>query len=347
MILLGTEGCSCPGISIDNDEAWQRAERFAHDIIYDLRAYAQGWIDWNLLLDFQGGPNHLNNFCDAPITTSEDYKSFTIHPKYYYMGHVSKFFTPGSIRIASTVIGDFDYRSMNPNVVSGLELGIYPCERSSRQTWSFNAENYLQLSTVVSDTNSDDGLSVRNVSHSSYMCIALGDSVRSYLTITSCDTENTPDLLLMTLPQTMGLIQAVNQEKCLGIVQLDDDANSGESGALVELVTCNSLDFTQLWLVVPTPPDGTSYELQPVFYSRMVARYYNQDRSQCLTAGWPFLYGVASKNAAGDVSLVVSNEASMDVSVSYTDDGGRSYIQYGVGAKSISTFVVAKYAPGQ
>ena len=41
------------------------------------------------------------------------------------------------------------------------------------------------------------------------------------------------------------------------IVQMDDNSNSGESGALVELVTCNSLDITQLWLVVPTPPDGT------------------------------------------------------------------------------------------
>ena len=140
----------------------------------------------------------------------------------------------------------------------------------------------------------------------------------------------------------MGLIQAVNQEGCLGIVQMDDNSNSGESGALVELVTCNSLDITQLWLVVPTPPDGTSYELQPVFFSRMVARYNNQDRSQCLTAGWPFLYGVATKNSKGDISLVVNNEAPVDVALSYTDDGGKSYIQYGVGEKSLSTFVVAK-----
>ena len=75
-----TEGCSCPGVSISENEKWQRAERLAHDIIYDLRAYAQGWINWNLLLDYQGGPNHLNNYCDAPITTSPDYSAISIQP---------------------------------------------------------------------------------------------------------------------------------------------------------------------------------------------------------------------------------------------------------------------------
>ena len=30
-----------------------------HDIMFDLGSYAQGWIDWNLLVDHEGGPNHL------------------------------------------------------------------------------------------------------------------------------------------------------------------------------------------------------------------------------------------------------------------------------------------------
>ena len=30
-----------------------------HDIMFDLANYAQGWIDWNLLVDHSGGPNHL------------------------------------------------------------------------------------------------------------------------------------------------------------------------------------------------------------------------------------------------------------------------------------------------
>ena len=38
----------------------------------------------------------------------------------------------------------------------------------------------------------------------------------------------------------------------------------------------------------------------------------------------------------------MNNEAPVDVALSYTDDGGKSYVQYGVGEKSLSTFVVAK-----
>lgn len=38
-ILLATEGCSCPGVLIDN---WSRAERLVHDITFDMLNYAQG-----------------------------------------------------------------------------------------------------------------------------------------------------------------------------------------------------------------------------------------------------------------------------------------------------------------
>jgi O-glycosyl hydrolase len=50
-IFLNTEGCSCPGVELGN---WLRAERLGHDIIFDLLNYAQGWIDWNLLVDSRG-----------------------------------------------------------------------------------------------------------------------------------------------------------------------------------------------------------------------------------------------------------------------------------------------------
>lgn len=47
-ILLATEGCSCPGILLGD---WFRGERLAHDVIFDLNNWANGWIDWNLIVD--------------------------------------------------------------------------------------------------------------------------------------------------------------------------------------------------------------------------------------------------------------------------------------------------------
>ena len=46
---------------------WARAESLALDILEDLRFWAVGWTDWNLVLDTHGGPNHLRNLCDANI----------------------------------------------------------------------------------------------------------------------------------------------------------------------------------------------------------------------------------------------------------------------------------------
>lgn len=65
-----------------------------------------GWIDWNLLVDFEGGPNHLGNMCDAPIVTLEDFSDVHVQPKYYYFGHISKFVPPGSVRVESSTVGE-------------------------------------------------------------------------------------------------------------------------------------------------------------------------------------------------------------------------------------------------
>lgn len=69
-IVLGSEACHCPTTGYaggDMDVAWTRAERYAHSILADLAAGSQGWVEWNLLLDSMGGPNHLGNLCDASL----------------------------------------------------------------------------------------------------------------------------------------------------------------------------------------------------------------------------------------------------------------------------------------
>lgn len=148
-ILLASEGCSCPGVSFKSQ---LRAERLVHDVIFDINNYAQGWIDWNLLVDSKGGPNHLGNMCDAPIVTNEDFSDIIIQPKYSYFGQISKFVTPGSQRVASTVLGSYGFTKINPNVRPGFELGLYLCEQSVRQVWTFDhSTGYLMLTTKSLD----------------------------------------------------------------------------------------------------------------------------------------------------------------------------------------------------
>ena len=63
-IVLGSEGCHCPSTGYaggDINVAWSRAERYAHTVLADLAAGSNGFIEWNLILDAIGGPNHLGN----------------------------------------------------------------------------------------------------------------------------------------------------------------------------------------------------------------------------------------------------------------------------------------------
>jgi glucosylceramidase len=57
------------------------------------------WTDWNILLDEKGGPNHVGNFCFAPIHADTRTGQLIYTNSYYYIGHFSKFIRPGATRI--------------------------------------------------------------------------------------------------------------------------------------------------------------------------------------------------------------------------------------------------------
>lgn len=94
--LLFTEGCQEGG---PHHGSWALGERYARSMINDLNRWTVGWIDWNLLLDNQGGPNHVGNFCSAPMLV--DAVHDTVHPQssYFYIGHFTRFIAPGAQRI--------------------------------------------------------------------------------------------------------------------------------------------------------------------------------------------------------------------------------------------------------
>ncbi len=70
--------------------------RYARDIIGGLNHGFIGWIDWNLVLDFKGGPNHANNFACAPILIDPESDEVYYTPLFYCLKHFSKFIRPGA-----------------------------------------------------------------------------------------------------------------------------------------------------------------------------------------------------------------------------------------------------------
>lgn len=73
--------------------------RYAGDIIGCLNNYVDGWIDWNMVLDKQGGPNWFKNWCTAPVIVDPEKDEVYFTPLYYTMAHFSKFIRPGAVRI--------------------------------------------------------------------------------------------------------------------------------------------------------------------------------------------------------------------------------------------------------
>ena len=67
-------------------------------MINDFNDGAVGWTDWNVLLDEQGGPNHVGNFCFAPVHADTKTGELIYTNSYYYIGHFSKFVRPGARR---------------------------------------------------------------------------------------------------------------------------------------------------------------------------------------------------------------------------------------------------------
>lgn len=99
--LLLTEACNYP-FSWKTIGDWKWGELYGQNMIHDFNNGAVAWTDWNVLLDEVGGPNHVGNFCFAPIHAKT--KEGTLHfmNSYYYIGHFSKYIRPGARRIVSS-----------------------------------------------------------------------------------------------------------------------------------------------------------------------------------------------------------------------------------------------------
>ena len=80
---------------------WANGERYGSEIMADLAAGSAGWIDWNMLLDMQGGPNHVGNYCFALLHASDD-GQLVYTPSYAYMGHFTRYIKPGARRVGAT-----------------------------------------------------------------------------------------------------------------------------------------------------------------------------------------------------------------------------------------------------
>lgn len=96
--ILFTEGCA-ESFKANGYHNWLLGEEYGRAMINDFNNGMVGFTDWNILLDETGGPNHVKNFCFAPVHGDTRTGKLIYTNAYYYIGHFSKFIQPGAKRV--------------------------------------------------------------------------------------------------------------------------------------------------------------------------------------------------------------------------------------------------------
>lgn len=156
-LLIHTEGCTGYSRFKKSDEV-KNAEIYAHDILGDLNFGANGFIDWNMILDYKGGPNHKFNYCNAPIMINNKKTDYIKNLSYYYIGHFSKFILPGAIRIAHSKFTDKIEVSTFKNLDNSVIIVLL--NRND-----FNLQYELKLDNYIYKDNLDSHCIVTFVVH--------------------------------------------------------------------------------------------------------------------------------------------------------------------------------------
>ena len=88
--------------NVEDHPAYTPVHRYARNIIVSLDHGMAGWIDWNVVLDRNGGPNHVGNFCGAPIMIDTDTGEVYYTPIYYVLAQFSRTIRPGDKAVATS-----------------------------------------------------------------------------------------------------------------------------------------------------------------------------------------------------------------------------------------------------
>eukprot|EP00940_MAST-03C_sp_MAST-3C-sp2_P000836 g836.t1 len=95
-------------------DPWGEAQKYAIDIIGDLNNGAEGWIEWNVLLESDGGPTCIGptetkvctpeiGHCDAPLLYKKSSDEIEYRGTYHFMAHFSRFISRGDVAVNGTV----------------------------------------------------------------------------------------------------------------------------------------------------------------------------------------------------------------------------------------------------
>ena len=98
----------CCGFSPYGSDWSRDAQLYLGELLNDINCGTSAWIDWNMLLDYHGGPSYCRNYVKSPIILNEAGNDFVLTPIYEALKNFAKYCPAGSKIIRC----DFDSTSV-------------------------------------------------------------------------------------------------------------------------------------------------------------------------------------------------------------------------------------------
>jgi len=144
-----------PGINADDHPIYTPVHRYARNIIVSINHWVAGWIDWNIVLDASGGPNHAGNFCGAPIMIDVDNGYVYYTPIFNILVQFSRTIRPGDRAVQT----DLELKELDSDAIhacasinAGNLLSVQILN-TTKQPIEFSLEIGSQHAPVTIDAN--------------------------------------------------------------------------------------------------------------------------------------------------------------------------------------------------
>lgn len=151
------------GVRSEDHQIYTPVHRYARNIIVSIDHWLKGWIDWNVVLDHNGGPNHVGNYCGAPIMINTDTKQIYYTPIYYVLAQFSKTIRPGDKAVQTYKqlegLGDDDLHACATiNIDNILSVQLL---NTTKNKIKYNLQIEDQFAEIIIDANSIQTVQVR------------------------------------------------------------------------------------------------------------------------------------------------------------------------------------------
>ncbi|WP_318837915.1 glycoside hydrolase family 30 protein [Neiella holothuriorum] len=129
--------------------------RYARNIIVSLDHWMEGWVDWNIALDHNGGPNHVGNFCGAPIMIDTNTGEIYYTPVFHVLSQFSRTIRPGDVAVQTSIDrGDLGDDSLHTSAtLSEDNVLTVQLLNTTKQSVDYVLEIGAQTAQITIDAN--------------------------------------------------------------------------------------------------------------------------------------------------------------------------------------------------